>query len=57
MPHSTTITTLGGTLLTVITISGSTIISTIIIATIGAITSFFVGIILKKLFTSKKKHE
>lgn len=50
MPHSTTISTIGGTLLTLVTVTTSTIITTVIVAAIGAITSFFVSLMLKKIY-------
>lgn len=44
-------TTVGGTLLSITAIpSSATILTTIILAAIGAITSFFVSVILKKLW-------
>lgn len=50
MEHSTTISTIGGTLLSIITISSTTVVSTIIVAAIGAITSFFVSLACKRIY-------
>ena len=50
MQNSTAAGTIGGTLLTVVAIPASTIITTMVIAAIGATVSFFVSLILKKLW-------
>lgn len=50
--HSTAIGTIGGTLMAIITVNATTIVATVIVAAIGAITSFFVSLFLKWM-TSK----
>ena len=61
MDHSTSTTagTIGGTILSVIAIPSTTIITTIVVACIGATVSFFMSIILKKLwnYINKKKDD
>jgi hypothetical protein len=57
MPHSTPISTIGGTILALITIPSTTIVSTIIIASIGAITSFFVSLALRKIWNKVTKQK
>jgi purine-cytosine permease-like protein len=67
MPHNvihntatTAISTLGGTLLAVIAIPATTFLTTIIIASVGATTSFVVTILLKLLYNrifNKKKND
>jgi len=50
MDNSTAAGTIGGTILSVVAIPSNTIITTIAIAAIGATVSFFVSLILKKIF-------
>ncbi len=48
--------TVGGTLLTIFyNIRSTDILKTIVLATIGAVVSFIVSLILKKLFKQSKK--
>ena len=54
MDNSTAAGTAGGTILSIVAIPSSTIISTILIAVIGATVSFFVSLLLKKIFGSEK---
>ena len=50
MDNSTAAGTIGGTILSVVAIPSNTIITTMAIAAIGATVSFFVSLILKKIF-------
>ena len=54
MEHSTSIGTIGGTLLTIITVGANTVVATVIVAIIGATTSFFVSLLLKWVTTKVK---
>lgn len=55
MQHSTAIGTAGGTLLAIITINANTIISTAIVAAVGATVSFFTSLLLKWLIQKFNK--
>ena len=48
--QSTAIGTAGGTLLSVLAIPNSTILATVVLAAIGAVTSFFVSVFVKWLW-------
>jgi hypothetical protein len=58
MTNSTAAGTIGGTLLSIVAIPSSTVITTVIIACIGATVSFFMSILLKAVwlyFTKNKE--
>lgn len=47
--------TVGGTTLTIVSIPPQSIVTTIILATLGAVVSFMVSYVMKKLFNYFKK--
>ena len=53
--NDTIIGTIGGTLLSIIAIPTQTIVTTIIVAVIGATVSFFTSLILKEIYKRFKK--
>ncbi len=55
MINETKIGTLGGTLLSIITVNTTDVANTIAVAAIGAITSFFVSLLIKKLWEKLTK--